>query len=191
MADPGPVPRCVWSPHLNSQPSHCSAYYPENPGCMSTQAEGNWETKKPPRNWEAEKLEIARHVKMGLFTKEARQCNDMRGMAPPRRHPSRPPPSFQGQKNWDLLACYGWRLALLLRCYTSFLSDLILSLLSFFSFEVIIPPICIKTYYVPNSPLGITVNKTNCGLLSHILNCRGITSHTNEQECVSQHLNCL
>lgn len=107
MADPGPVPRCVCSPHLNSQPSHCSAFYPENPGSMSTQAEGNWETKKPPRNWEAEKLEIARHFEMGLFTKKARQCNDMRGMAPPWSHPSRLPPSFQGQKNWDF-ACLLW-----------------------------------------------------------------------------------
>lgn len=184
-ADPGPlVPRCIWSPHLNSQPSHCSDYYPENPGFMSTQAEGNWETKKPSRNWEAEKLEIARHFEMGLFTKEARQCNDMRGVVPLWRRPSRPPPSFQSRKNWGFLACYGWRSALLLHCDTSFLSDHILSLLSFFSFDVIIPQIFIKTYYVPDSPLGITVNKTNCGWLSHILHCRGIRSHTNGQEYV-------
>ena len=153
MADPGPpVPRCVWSPHLNSQPSHYSAYYSENPGFMSTQAEGNWETKKPPRNWEAEKLEIARHFKMGLFTKEARQCNDMRGVVPLWCRHSCPPPSFQGQKNWGFLACYGWRSALLLHYYTSFLSDHILSLLSFFSFDVIILQIFIKTHYLQGDP---------------------------------------
>ena len=254
---------------------------------MSTQAEGNWETKKPPRNRETEKLEIARHFKMGLFTKEARQCNDMRGVFPLWCCHSHPPPSFQGQKNRGFLACYGWRSAMLLHYYTSFLSDHILSLLSFFSFDVIIPQIFIKTYYlqgnptspfwrrsalgflwkercsswnsstlatsceelihwkrlwcweglgaggegdnrgwdgwmtsltrwtwvwvnsgslwwtgrpgvlrfmgsqrvghdwatdliwsdVPDSPLGITVNKTNCGLLSHVLHCRGIRSH--------------
>ena len=166
MADPGPpVPRCVWIPHLNSQPSHYSAYYSENPGFMSTQAEGNWETKKPPRNWEAEKLEIARHFKMGLFTKEARQCNDMRGVVPLWCRHSCPPPSFQGQKNWGFLACYGWRSALLLHYYTSFLSDHILSLLSFFSFDVIILQIFIKTHYLQGDPTSPFWRRSALGFL--------------------------
>lgn len=102
---------------------------------------------------------------------------------------SRPPPSFQSKKNWGFLACYSWRSALLLHSLWyllplwshSFPSFYFFHLMSSFHKYLLRPTM--RTF-----SLGTTVNKTNCGWLSHILHCRGIRSHTNGQEYVSHHL---
>lgn len=140
VVNPRLLPRDVWSPCPTFQPLHCSAYYPQSPGFLSTQAEGNWETKESHeklRTREAGKLADASGLEATWErTRQLTACTCSAWS-----HRSLPPPSVRSWESWDALACRGSNLASLLHCCTFFLSIHILFL---FSIDVIVLQIFIE-----------------------------------------------
>lgn len=149
VVNPRLLPRDVWSPCPTFQPLHCSAYYPQSPEFLSTQAEGNWETKEPHeklRNREAGKLADASGLEATWErTRQLTACTCSAWS-----HRSLPPPSVRSWESWDALACRGSKLASLLHCCTFFLS---IHILFFFQLMSSFYKYLSMSYYVPN-PLG-------------------------------------